>query len=116
MKAALNGVPQVSTLDGWWQEGYDGLAGWAIPPVAEGEETDAADAERCFRLLEEQVVPLYYARDARDLPLGWIERMRHALRLGGQRFTARRMLTDYVREYYAPAIVGDHGADDPPTA
>lgn len=116
MKAAINGVPQLSTLDGWWQEGYDGLAGWAIPPAAEGEDTDAADAERCFRLLEEQIVPLYYSRDTHDLPTGWIERMRHALRLGGQRFTARRMLTDYVREYYGPAIVGDHGADDPPTA
>ncbi len=115
MKAALNGVPQLSTLDGWWQEGYDGLGGWAIPPQREGQDTDAEDAEAFYRLLEEQVVPLFYTRDARGVPLGWVERMRHALRLGGRGFTARRMLADYVQEYYLPAARGDLAGDAPPT-
>ena len=116
MKAALNGVPQLSTLDGWWQEGYDGLSGWAITPAAEGIDADAADAEDFYRLLEEQVVPLYYTRNANGVPLGWVEKMRHALRLAGSRFTARRMMREYVQEYYAPAIQGEASGDDPPTA
>ena len=116
MKAGLNGVPQLSTLDGWWQEGYDGLNGWAISPVAENEDADAADAEDFYRLLEEQIVPLYYTRNAQGTPLGWVEKMRHALRLAGSRFTARRMLRDYVQEYYAPAIHREASGDDPPTA
>lgn len=115
MKAALNGVPQLSTLDGWWQEAYDGLGGWAIPTGADGTSSDEQDAESCYRLLEEQVAPLYYARDSRGVPLGWVERMRHALRLGGRRFTAQRMLADYVREYYVPAARADLAGDAPPT-
>jgi starch phosphorylase len=116
MKAALNGVPQLSTLDGWWQEGYDGLGGWAVPPAAEGAESDDLDADHCYRIFEEQVVPLFYTRDSKGIPLGWAERMRHALRLGGRRFTAHRMVADYVQEYYAPAIRCDPSGDAPPTA
>ena len=116
MKAGLNGVPQLSTLDGWWQEGYDGLSGWAISPVPEDEDADASDAGDLYRLLEDQIVPLYYTRNAQGVPLGWVEKMRHALRLAGSRFTARRMLRDYVQEYYAPAIHGEASGDDPPTA
>lgn len=116
MKAGLNGVPQLSTLDGWWQEGYDGLSGWAIAPVPENEDADASDANDLYRLLEDQIVPLYYTRNAQGVPLGWVEKMRHALRLAGSRFTARRMLRDYVQEYYAPAIHGEASGDDPPTA
>jgi len=116
MKAALNGVPQLSTLDGWWQEGYDGLSGWAISPAGEGEDADVADVDRFYRLLEEQVVPLYYTRNEAGVPLGWVEKMRHAMRLAGSKFTARRMLQDYVQEYYAPAIRGEASGDDPPTA
>ena len=116
MKAALNGIPQLSTLDGWWQEGYDGLSGWAISPAGESEDADAADADRFYRLLEEQVIPLYYTRNAAGVPLGWVEKMRHALRLAGTRFTARRMIQDYVQEHYAPAISGESSGDDPPTA
>jgi len=116
MKAGLNGIPHLSTLDGWWQEGYDGLSGWAIPPAGEAEDTDAADAGQFYRLLEEQVIPLYYTRNAAGVPLGWVEKMRYALRLAGSRFTARRMAQDYVQEHYAPAIRGEAPGDDPPTA
>jgi glycogen phosphorylase len=116
MKASLNGVPQLATLDGWWQEGYDGLSGWAIPPAANEADPDAEDADRLYRLLEEQLIPLYYTRDANGTPLGWVEKMRHAIRLSGYRFTARRMVQDYVRAYYVPAMRGEASGDDPPTA
>jgi starch phosphorylase len=115
MKASSNGVPHLSTLDGWWQEGYDGMSGWAIPPAADIEDADAVDAERGYRLLEEQIVPLYYTRDARGIPIGWVERMRHAIQLAGSRFGARRMVQEYVQEYYAPAMRGEGAPDDPPT-
>ena len=72
--------------------------GWADGPSRPAPTAAAVtrqDAESCYRLLEEQMVPLYYTRDSRDIPLGWVERMRHALRLGGRRFTAHRMLADY---------------------
>lgn len=116
MKAGLNGIPQLSTLDGWWQEGYDGLGGWAISPAGDGEDADATDASQFYRLLEEQIVPLYYTRDSEGVPLGWVEKMRHALRLAGSRFTARRMVENYVQEHYTPAMRGDYTGDDPPTA
>jgi len=115
MKAALNGVPQLSTLDGWWHEGYEGKNGWAIPTVPEGEEADAADAERLYDLLEQQVVPMFYSRDARGIPLGWVEKMKHALRVAGERFTARRMVQQYATQCYVPGMRGERG-DDPPTA
>jgi len=116
MKAGLNGVPQLGTLDGWWQEGYDGLSGWAIPPASSEAAPDAEDAEKLYRLLEEQLVPLYYTRDAQGVPLGWVEKMRYAIRLTAGRFTARRMVQDYVRAYYVPAMRGEASGDDPPTA
>jgi starch phosphorylase len=116
MKAALNGVPQLSTLDGWWHEGYDGLNGWAIPPAASRATPDEWDAEQLYRLLEEQVVPLYYTRDAQGVPHGWLQKMKHAMRVAGLHFTARRMLQSYARLFYVPAIQGTSQPDDPPTA
>ncbi|MEO7965380.1 MAG: alpha-glucan family phosphorylase [Gemmatimonadaceae bacterium] len=116
MKAALNGVPQLSTLDGWWHEGYDGLNGWAIPPASSRATPDEWDAEQLYRLLEEQVIPLYYARDERGLPHGWLQKMKNAIRVAGQQFTSRRMVQNYAGKYYAPAMRGDLEGDDPPTA
>src|SRR3989442_1021024 len=116
MKAALNGVPQLGTLDGWWAEGYDGRNGWAIPAAPDGADVDAADAEQLYRLLEEEVVPLFYERDARGVPLGWVHKMKHALRVAGGHFTARRMVQQYVTDYYVPAIQGQLAGDDPPAA
>ena len=119
MKAGLNGVPQLSTLDGWWEEGFDGHNGWAITSAESGEtsaEADATAAGQFYDLLENEVVPTFYDLDATGLPRRWLSVMKHALRASGARFTARRMLMDYVRDYYVPSIVGDAMADTPPTA
>jgi len=117
MKAALNGVPQLGTIDGWWEEGYDGSNGWAIPLPSDTEDTeaqDAHDAEHLYRLLEEEIVPLFYTRDGRGIPIGWADRMRNAIRVAGSRFTGRRMVIDYTENYYVPAMRGDPFIDDPP--
>jgi len=129
MKAALNGIPQLSTLDGWWPEGYNGLNGWAIPvaspvpaaatpaEVAVAERAaDAADAAHLYELLERDVVPAFYERDAAGRPAAWIERMKQSILVAGRQFTTRRMLQDYAAGYYAPAMRGDPPTDDPPTA
>ena len=104
MKAALNAVPQLSTLDGWWAEGFDGRNGWAIPLASDDVDPDAADADQLYRLLEEEVVPLFYTRDARDVPVSWVDKMKRALQISGERFTAGRMMREYVSDYYAPAM------------
>src|SRR5438034_977594 len=88
----------------------------SIPPAPAGQDADAADAEQLYHLLENEVVPLFYERDAQGVPRGWTEKMRHALRTAGARFTAQRMVRDYVTEYYLPALRGEQPADDPPTA
>ncbi|HEX7024341.1 MAG TPA: alpha-glucan family phosphorylase [Gemmatimonadales bacterium] len=117
MKAALNGVPQLGTMDGWWEEGYDGSNGWAIPLAPDSEDhaaQDGHDAEALYRLLEEEIVPLYYSRNARGVPEGWTDKMRHAIRVAGSRFTARRMVLEYTERYYVPSMRGDPFTDDPP--
>jgi starch phosphorylase len=116
MKAALNAVPQLSTLDGWWFEGYDGLNGWAIKPAPEGADGDDWDAQQLYGLLENEVIPLFYDRDAHGVPHGWVAKMKHALRIVGERFTARRMVQQYVETCYAPGLRGQAADDDPPTA
>jgi len=116
MKAALNCVPQLSTLDGWWEEGYNGQNGWAIPVASTDGDVDAQDAERLYSLLEDVVVPLFYTRDDRGLPGDWIRYMKHALKAAGERFTARRMVQQYVTDSYVQAIGGEAPGDDPPLA
>jgi len=108
MKAALNGVPQLGTRDGWWEEGYAGDNGWSIPlaPADAGPEAaDAHDTEEAFRLLEDEIVPLFYDRHPQDgIPIGWLHTMRRALVIAAGRFTARRMVQEYVEDYYVPAL------------
>lgn len=103
-KAALNGVPNLSVLDGWWKEGYDGSNGWAFPFATEGLEEaaqDRHDAEALLHLLEQEVIPLYYQREQDGIPHGWVKIAKNAIRTNAPRFSARRMLKDYVREFYA---------------
>ncbi len=115
MKAALNGVPQLSTDDGWWAEGQTGLNGWTIPTEPDTEDQDAAASDHLFTLLEEEVVPLFYERGDRGIPRQWIGRMKQAMWTATRHFTARRMLEQYVTDYYAPALEGGWPTDDPPT-
>ncbi len=102
MKSAINGGLQLSVLDGWWAEAYDGANGWAIPgeidPDAEAQ--DARDAETLHRLLDEHVVPRFYSRDGDGRPAGWLEMVRRSMRTIGPRFAATRMLSDYVAGPY----------------
>ena len=109
MKAAQNGVPNVSVLDGWWDEGYEGDNGWAIG----GRETDPdeaaqdwRDAEDLYRLLEEQIVPSYYERDAQGLPTRWLTVMRRAMATALWRFSTTRMLHEYTERLYLPTPGG----------
>jgi glycogen phosphorylase len=106
MKAAMNGVVNVSVLDGWWDEGWDGENGWAIG----GRETnpdegaqDWADSQDLYRVLEEEVVPRWYERDERGLPAAWLRTMRAAMRTSIWRFSTSRMLEEYVERLYLPA-------------
>ena len=115
MKAALNAIPQLSTLDGWWAEGYTGLNGWALPLSSGSTDPDGDDASHLYEILEQEIVPLYYDRDEEGLPREWLRRMKHALFEAGIHFTAARMVREYSQDYYVPALRGGTGSDDPPT-
>jgi starch phosphorylase len=107
MKAAVNGGLNLSVLDGWWREGYDPRHGWAIGNGEDHEDEarrDAEDAESLYRLLDEEVAPCYYRRDASGLPREWIARMRVAMGSLIPRFSASRMVEEYARKYYLPAM------------
>ena len=106
MKAALNGVPHLSIGDGWWAEGFDGTNGWTIDGGVSGDDAavDAADAAALYRLLEEDVVPAYYERDAAGVPHRWMAIVKQAIRTVAPRFSARRMVKEYVQRMYAPSI------------
>ncbi len=104
-KAALNGVPNLSVLDGWWREGYDGENGWAIGEEREYPNEaaqDDADAASLYRVLTEEVLPAYFERDATGVPRRWVKIMKRAIRTCAPRFSAHRMLKEYVQRYYAP--------------
>jgi len=106
MKASLNGVPHLSIGDGWWAEGYNGSNGWLIDGGAAREDAgaqDDADADALYRLLEEQVVPTYYQRDDRGIPHAWLQIVRESIRTATPRFSALRMVKEYVDKMYAPA-------------
>jgi starch phosphorylase len=105
-KAALNGVLNLSILDGWWAEGYNGANGWAIDSGQVLEDQwaqDAADADALYRLLETEVVPLFYERDADGVPRGWIHVMKEAIRTAAPIFCTRRMVKEYTERFYVPA-------------
>ena len=107
MKAALNGVPQLSTLDGWWAEGYTGENGWAIPLAPADGDVDAWDLDHFFSLLEQEVIPRFYDRAPGEPPRKWLPYMRHAMATAVSRFTARQMLQNYVARFYIPAAIGE---------
>ncbi len=103
MKATLNGVLNLSVLDGWWAEAYDGSNGWAIAtPEASPGEQDDHDARALLDLLEHEVVPLFDARDASGIPRGWVHKVKASLKTLIPRFTAERMVRDYLDTMYLP--------------
>ncbi|HEU5325896.1 MAG TPA: alpha-glucan family phosphorylase [Candidatus Limnocylindria bacterium] len=107
MKAAINGVPSVSILDGWWDEGFNGRNGWAIgdrTPDGDDQAQDDADAGELYRLLEDEIVPRFFERDASGLPGGWLETMRASVGSALWQFSTARMLTEYVDRLYLPAV------------
>ena len=102
----MNGVLNVSIPDGWWPEGFNGLNGWVIGDESNYLGTkaqDSRDASMLYDLLDEEVVPLYYRRDARGLPLEWIGMMKEARVSLTPMFSARRMVKEYCTRMYATA-------------
>ena len=102
MKACFNGVLQLSVLDGWWAEAFDGSNGWAIPGDEDPDPAvmDARDAADFYDVLEREVIPLFYDRDDAGVPNGWCERMKASLASNVPRFSASRMVDEYAERIY----------------
>jgi starch phosphorylase len=113
MKAALNGTLNCSTLDGWWDEWFDGANGWAI---ASAEQTadlahrDQIEADSLFDLLENQIVPTFYVRSEGPVPRRWIARVKHDLASLGPKVVASRMVREYTTRLYEPAAAASDAA------
>jgi starch phosphorylase len=106
MKSALNGGLNLSIRDGWWDEMYDGENGWAIPTadgVTDEHRRDDLEAAALYDLFERTVAPRFYTRDLSDMPVRWVEMVRHTLQTLGPKVLASRMVRDYAVDYYAPA-------------
>lgn len=107
MKAAVNGSLVLSTLDGWWDEAFSPEIGWAVgvgESYADEEVQDEIDADAMFGELERNVIPMFYDRGIDGLPRAWIGKMRRSMKQVGQRFSAQRMVAEYHRMFYAPAL------------
>ncbi|MGI6286010.1 alpha-glucan family phosphorylase [Neomoorella humiferrea] len=106
MKAVLNGALHISTLDGWWDEAWEPETGWAIGRGEVYEDPlyqDAVEAELLYDLLERDIIPLYYERDARGLPSGWLARVKKSIQAYAPVFNSRRMVEEYAGKFYLPA-------------
>ncbi len=106
MKAALNGALNLSVLDGWWDEWYDGENGWAIPTadgIEDADRRDDLEAAALYELIEDSVAQTFYDQDAAGLPVRWIEMVRKTLEHTGPKVLASRMVADYVQKLYRPA-------------
>lgn len=104
-KVVLNGGLNLSVLDGWWNEAYDGKNGFAIGHGGMHNDPNIQyqrDAEYLYETLEKQVIPLYYDRDRGGIPHSWVESMKHTIRTLGWRFSADRMVKDYAERFYLP--------------
>jgi glycogen phosphorylase len=107
MKAAINGTPHLSIGDGWWAEGYSGDNGWLIEGPADPSDhgaQDWADAQALYTLLEQQIVPTFYDRDGEGIPRRWLQVIKQSIRTVMPRFSTRRMVKEYVRAMYHPAL------------
>jgi len=116
-KVVLNGGLNLSVLDGWWAEAYDGSNGFSIGTGrthCNMDVHDSRDGEDLYRVLHDEVIPLYYQRDRDGLPRGWIKRMKRTIRTLGWRFNADRMVMDYTSKCYIPAAGGTSSEIRPP--
>jgi starch phosphorylase len=104
MKAALNGVPQLSIMDGWWMEGYNDKNGWALGHEEIDGNRDQADAAEIYRILEEKVIPLYYNLSDEGVPHEWVRVMKEAIKSTAAQFSARRMVKEYAEKFYVSAL------------
>ncbi len=106
MKAAVNGVLNLSTLDGWWCEGYHPDAGWVIGAGESYDDLayqDLVESQALYRILEEEVVPLFYERSNEKLPREWIKRMKNSIKWNAPKFNTGRMVAEYTRKFYGPS-------------
>jgi starch phosphorylase len=107
MKASINGVPHLSIGDGWWAEGFNQQNGWLIEGRGASDDyaaVDAADADSLYRLLESEIVPAFYDRDANGIPTRWLSVVRQAIISVTPRFSARRMVKEYGSTMYGPSM------------
>lgn len=105
-KAGLNGVLNLSVLDGWWGEGYEGDNGWAITPHGPGfshEFRDREESKEMLDLLEQEIIPLYYERDGHGYSVDWVQKCKNSMKSILPRFNSQRMVMDYVKQFYHPA-------------
>jgi starch phosphorylase len=96
MKAAMNGVLNLSVLDGWWPEGCrHGVNGWSIGAGYEGDDCDKVDSESLYKVLQEEVIPTYYDKKSK-----WVEMMKASIDMSSYRFSAERMVSEYYEKMY----------------
>lgn len=103
IKAAMNGVLNLSILDGWWIEGFNGDNGFSIGELSAektDEEMDAADSEALYSALENEVIPAFYSVDEHGLPIEWIRRMKNSIATLTPQFSSDRMVSDYLNDIY----------------
>jgi starch phosphorylase len=104
MKAALNGVPNLSITDGWWVEGFNGKNGWAFGEGAADSDRDKQDAEAIYQILEKEIIPLYYKVSDDGIPHEWVKIMKESVKSNAPKFSARRMVKEYIEKFYSPAL------------
>jgi starch phosphorylase len=104
MKAALNGVPHLSILDGWWLEGFNGKNGWIFGQEMTKGNRDRTDAEALYQILEDTIIPMYYKVANDGTPVEWVKVMKESIKSNAPKFSARRMVKEYTMKYYSKAL------------
>jgi starch phosphorylase len=104
VKAALNGVPQLSVMDGWWEEGSNDNNGWAVEHEETEDEPNSHDAEKIYQLLKERIIPLYYKISEDGIPIEWVRLMKETIKSTAAGFSARRMVKQYIEKFYSISI------------
>jgi len=104
MKAAVNGVPHLSISDGWWVEGFNGKNGWAVEHDESSADPDGSDAEHIYRILEDEIIPLYYKISENGIPQDWVKAMKATMQSNAARFSARRMVKEYIVKFYSKGV------------